>query len=263
MHRYRVWLLAAVLSLAIAVPASAWEFSMDGAFTWEFDYRSQGGASGFFGPYDQDVGSGILGTGAGFFAPINGWLGEHAGTNGGFVSGSDASWNVFYMSTNMEVKFNPAIRVRGNYYIGEWAPQTAPDFIPNIDFGSGNLVASQALNNRWSGIQRSFSPGYWNTLWLTAELPWAVLTIGKRKSTFGMGLYNNGEESRSSESFSLTVPYGPLRLAMSFYPSRRGATSNNYSPAVAGTGGTANPPTIPPANSSGYYNRDLCEASLL
>ena len=248
MNRHRVWLLAAVLSLAIAVPAGAWEFTMDGAFTWEWDYRSQGGKSGFFGPYDQDAGSGIGGTGLGFFAPINGWLGAHTASLGNeFVSGSDATWNVFYMSTNMEVRINPAVRVRGNYYIGEWAPTQAPDQIPNIDFGVGNLVASEALNNRWTGIQRSFSPGYWNTLWLTAELPWGIVTLGKRKSTFGMGMYNNGEESRSSEKVALTVPYGPLRLQMGFEAARRGSIASNYGLF----------PSAPPTNTTGYYNQDF------
>ncbi len=135
MHRYRVWLLAAVLCLAIAAPAAAWEFLMDGAFTWEYDYRSQSGSSGFFGPYDQDAGSGIGGAGAGFFAPINGWLGAHTASNGNeFVSGSDASWNVFYMSTNMELRMNPALRVRGNYYIGEWLPTDRAGFHPQHRF---------------------------------------------------------------------------------------------------------------------------------
>lgn len=250
MHRYRVWLLAAALCLAIAVPASAWEFMMDGTFTWELDYRSQGGPTGFFGQYNQDAGSGIPGAPAGFFAPINGWLGEHAGTNGGLVSGSDASWNVFYMSTNMDLRINPAVRVRGNYYIGEWAPTATADFVPNIDFGAGNLVAAQALNSRWSGIQRSFSPGYWDTLWMTAELPWGIVTLGKRKSTFGLGMYNNGEESRSSESCSLTVPYGPFRFAMSFYPSRRASTNDNYEFVTTAAG-------TPPVDTVGYFNQDF------
>ncbi|MGO9568930.1 MAG: hypothetical protein ACLP5H_15450 [Desulfomonilaceae bacterium] len=253
MHRHRVWLLVPVLCLAIAAPANAWEFLMDGAFTWEYDYRSQGGASGFFGPYDQDAGSGIPGAGAGFFAPINGWLGEHAGpVNGGFVSGSDASWQVMYMSTNMEVRMNPAVRVRGNYYIGEWSPTQAADFSPDIDNGVGNLVASQSLNNRWTGIQRSFSPGYWNTLWLSAQLPWGEVTLGKRKSTFGLGMYFNGEENRSSESLAFAVPYGPFRFVISIYPSRRGNINNNYSllgdSLASGT---------PPGNTASYYNQDF------
>jgi hypothetical protein len=243
MHRYRVWLVALALSLAIAVPANAWEFTMDGAFTWEYDYRSQGGSSGFFGTYDQDAGSGIAGTTPGFFAPINGWFADRLVN---FVSGSDACWNVFYMSTNMEVRINPAIRVRGNYYIGEWAPTASPDGTANIDFTFGNTVAPLALNSRWSGIQRSFSPGYWDTLWLTAELPWGIVTLGKRKSTFGLGMYNNGEESRSSESCSFTVPYGPLRFAISFYPAKRASASSNYPSAAA-----------PPVSTAGYYNQDF------
>jgi hypothetical protein len=246
MKRYRVWLLAAALCLAIAVPANAWEFTMDGAFTWEWDYRSQGGNSGFFGPYDQDVGSGIAGTGPGFYAPLNGWLGTMV-NNDGFVSGHDAAWNVMYMSTNMEVRINPAVRIRGNYYIGEWQQSANPNFTTNIDTGFGELVASQYLNYRYSGIQRSFSPGYWNTLWLTAETPWGIVTLGKRKSTFGLGMYFNGEESRSSESLSLIANYGPLRLGVSCYPARRAVSTSNYGTLVGGV----------PANSVSYFNQDF------
>jgi hypothetical protein len=56
---------------------------------------------------------------------------------------------------------------------------------------------------------------------MTAELPWGIVTLGKRKSVFGMGMYYNGEETRSSESLSLTAPYGPLRFGISFYPHGR------------------------------------------
>ena len=255
MKRYRVWLLAAALCLAIAVPANAWEFLMDGAYTWEWDYRSQGGNSGFFGPYDQDAGSGIGGTGLGFFAPLNGWLGSMV-NNDGFVSGHDASWNVMYMSTNMEVRLNPAVRIRGNYYIGEWQELNNNNWTTNFDMGAGELVASQYLNNRSSGIQRSFSPGYWNTLWLTAETPWGIVAMGKRKSTFGMGMYYNGEESRSSESLALVVPYGPLRLSMSFYPARRGNTGNNYTVTDNPFAAQPNAAGAPPANTAGYFNQD-------
>jgi hypothetical protein len=249
MHRHRVWLLAAVLGLSIsllAAPAGAWEFLMDGAFTWEWDYRSQGGNSGFFGPYDQDAGAGAGLPAAGFYAPLNGWFGEQANN---FVSGHDAAWNVIYMSTNMEIRLNPAVRVRGNYYIGEWQQSFSTDFTTNTDIGFGELVASQELNSKYSGIQRSFSPGYWNTLWMTAELPWGVVALGKRKSTFGMGMYYNGEESRSSESLALVVPYGPLRLSISFYPARRATATNNYS-----NGGVA---AATPVNTAGYYNQDF------
>jgi hypothetical protein len=261
MNRNRVWLLVAALCLAIAVPAGAWEFNMDGAYTWEYNYRTQGGNSGFFGPYDQDAGSGITNTVPGFYAPLNGWLGSMV-NNDGFVSGHDAAWAVMYMSTNMEVRINPAVRVRGNYYIGEWANTLAPDNAFNPDFGEGNLVASQYLTFRSTGIQRSFSPGYWNTLWMTAELPWGIVTFGKRKSTFGLGMYYNGEESRSSESLALTIPYGPLRFQMSFYPARRATStdnnavvpSNGANNPIAGVGANAGQPQT---NTAGYFNQDF------
>ena len=38
--------------------ALAFEFSMDGQFNWEYDMRGQTGSNGFFGPYDEDAGSG-------------------------------------------------------------------------------------------------------------------------------------------------------------------------------------------------------------
>ena len=230
---------------------------MDGAYTWEWDYRSQGGNSGFFGPYDQDAGSGIGGSGPGFFAPLNGWLGSMV-NNDGFVSGHDAAWQVMYMSTNMEIRMNPAVRVRGNYFIGEWQELNNNNWTTNFDMGVGELVASQYLNNRYPGIQRSFSPGYWNTLWLTAETPWGIVAMGKRKSTFGLGMYYNGEESRSSESLALVVPYGPLRFQMSFYPARRGNTGSNYT--VVDNPFAAQPnnvPGLPPANTAGYFNQDF------
>jgi hypothetical protein len=255
MKRYRVWLLAAALCLAIAVPANAWEFLMDGAYTWEWDYRSQGGSSGFFGPYDQDAGSGLAV--AGFFAPLNGWFGSMV-NNDGFVSGHDASWNVMYMSTNMEVRVNPAVRIRGNYYIGEWQELSNNNWTPNFEYGVGELVASGHLNSRSSGVQRSFSPGYWNTLWLTAETPWGIIAMGKRKSAFGLGNYYNGEESRSSESLALIAPYGPLRLQLSLYPARRGNTGSNYT--VTDNPFAAQPNNgvgAPPANTAGYFNQDF------
>ena len=183
MKRYRVWLLAAVLSLAVAFPAGAWEFMMDGAYTWEWDYRSQGGNSGFFGPYDQDAGSGIGGAVPGFFAPLNGWFGSMV-NNDGFVSGHDAAWQVMYMSTNMEVRINPAVRIRGNYYIGEWQELSNNNWTTNFEYGVGELVASGHLNSRSSGVQRSFSPGYWNTLWMTAETPLGYRGNGQEKVRF-------------------------------------------------------------------------------
>ncbi len=225
MLRNRVWLLAAILALSIpllATNAPAWEFTMDGTFTSDFDYITQGGPNGFFGPYDNDFSAKPF-----YLETANAWLGQRAGNN--LVSGSDYSRNSQYMSTNMDLKINPAVRVRGVYYIGEWSPVSVAGVnygIPNSN-GAGNLVASEYQQYRYSGVQRSMSPGYWNTLWLTAQLPWGTFTIGKRPSIWGTGLAWNGTDSRSSEQAALFANYGPLAIGMGLYLSRRGSTENN------------------------------------
>jgi opacity protein-like surface antigen len=271
MNRYKILLLTAIVGLSIPLlvaPAPAWEFSMDGAFTWEFEYRGQGGREGFFGPYDVDAGSGIAtafvasptattpyelsgairvpptgnaiiasgpvtapaGWGAsGFFAPLNFWLGGHMPLNDeglntrgtSFASGSEGSWQTIYMNTNMQIRMNQALRVRGNYYIGSWNDSGWPQSL-------GDMVAPELVTYQSPGVKRSFSPGYWRTLWLTAELPWGVIGLGKRSSTWGTGLGWNGEDNRSSESLAFLVPYGPFMFQISLYPSRRGATGTEY-----------------------------------
>ncbi len=113
---------------------------------------------------------------------------------------------------------------------------TSADETLNANYGLGYLNGSQYLNNRYPGIARSFSPGYWNTLWLTAEFPIGILAIGKRPSQFGMGLFWNGAENRTSESCSLFANYGPLRVGFGFYPARRGFTTIPYIDDTAAAG---------------------------
>lgn len=228
MYRKTLSVLAVVTGLAIVLavsPASAWEFNMQGSFGWELEFLGQNGGSGFFGPYDVDAGSGVAGTVVGQFAPYNLWHGQPSWR---MVSASDSSWQTQYMSSNMELRMNKALRVRGLYYIGEWTPSPATSPEGFQQDARGNLPASEYLNQRYPGIQQSFSPGYWNTLWLSAQLPWGEMSIGKRPSTFGMGLGWNGNFTRSSESCSLYAPYGPFRFGLSFYPSRRIFTDGSY-----------------------------------
>ena len=245
----RLLTTALVLGLSVALfvaPACAWEFEMDGTFTWLYEYRGQNGPAGFFGAYDQAQ-TAFAADNVGTFAPYNFYLGGYhltytalnpngtAAANvsayggqgsslaGGesIVSGSDASWQVNYMSTNMQIRMNKAVRVRGNYFIGSWSQ-------PNYGSSNGVMVSSGILEMDSPGVQRSFSPGYWRTLWLSAQLPWGEIAVGKRPSSWGMGLQYDGADNRSSESVALSVPYGPFRIQLSFYPSRRGYATDDY-----------------------------------
>ncbi|MFH1115102.1 MAG: hypothetical protein V1792_14420 [Pseudomonadota bacterium] len=210
---------AALCMVLMAGMAFGWEFTMEGSLSWELEAIGQNGTNGFFGKYDVDAGSGIAGAPAGTFAPLNAWLGEQGG---GLVSGSDGSWNTQYMSFDMELRMNEALRIRAQYYIGEWNPPA--------DAATGSLVASEYLNDRHPGIQQAMSPGYWNYAFLSAQLPWGTVSLGKRPSEWGTGLSWNGDESRTSESFSITAPYGPFRVALGFYPSRRASSNEYYNP---------------------------------
>ena len=221
MFRNRVWLLGAVLGLAILMltaPASAWEFKMTGAFNWEYTYMTQLGRSGFFGPYDVDANA------AGVGNSLNGWLGAQA--NDITVSGSDGAWNTQYMEVWPEIRFNPAIRVRGMYHIGQWWTGTtsSPSGTTGVldSTAEPQLVNSEYINYGYPGKWRSFSPGYWNLLWLTAQLPWGELAIGKRPSTWGCGMAWDGEDNRTSESLAIVASYGPLRIQFGLYPARGG-----------------------------------------
>lgn len=229
-------ILALGLILCLMAPAAnAWEFSMDGTFTWNYEVRGQLGSQGFFGAYDADLGAngGAVGT----YAPLNFWTGlrmtdgqvQPAANAQDLVSGSDAGYNSMYMSTNMQVRINPAVRIRGNYYIGSWDHHNwggviqvagATDPLSN-QVAAGLLVSPEYLNMHAHGVQRSFSPGYWRTLWLTAQVPWGEIAVGKRPASWGMGLTFDGANNRASESLSFFAPYGPFRIIMGLYPSRR------------------------------------------
>jgi len=236
MSRFRLWVLGVGLALMLAGPAWAWEVSFDGTFTWEYDVRGQLGSKGFFGPYNIDSGTTTLGRAA----SLNGWVGQQMGD---MVAGTDGSMNIQYMQTNMELRITPAIRVRGSYVIGEWRDTGDADAT-----GLGATVTSQYLNHHHQGTQRSFSPGYWNCLWGAAQLPWGMLTVGKRPFIFGMGLQFNGEENRANESLALAADYGPIRIQLGVYPSRRAEETNLVFQPPLGA--------FPPFTALDYYNND-------
>jgi hypothetical protein len=209
---------------------------MTGNYTWEHEYITQMGSQGFFGRFDRDA--------ANFGAySQNAWLGAEAQDI--MVSGSDGSWQTMYMQMDMDLRINTAVRIRGRYWIGAWDNYLPPTntleptavagtvTVPGVTTYPTTtairdrdvrpyLVHSEYLQYSSPGVQRSFSPGYWNTLWLTAHTPWGIVTLGKRPSVFGMGLAWNGDDNRVSETLSLFADYGPFRVGWGLYTSRQG-----------------------------------------
>jgi hypothetical protein len=208
----------------------AWEFNLQGQTTWKYQYYSQQGRLGFFGPYDideQDTG-GIFN-----FASMNAWLGSQLAQGFKFATvttGADASLSTMQADFYPEIKINEAIRVRGRYHIGAWN-----SFLPELleplrlaDLGIARLENSHYRNSTLQGVTTSFSPGYWNLFWVTARTPMGIIGFGKRPWAFGCGFMFDGAENTSTESFQIVAPYGPLRIGLFVYPWRESPLAQNW-----------------------------------
>ncbi|MGO9119162.1 MAG: hypothetical protein ACLQPD_16340 [Desulfomonilaceae bacterium] len=235
MKKLRMVLLAGLLIAALCAPAHAWEFAMTGNFQWTYEAFDQAGPNGFFGP--QGVASaGLAGLGAtsNWFYP-NFWAGARllSGTQYGMLGelNSRVIWS--RMVLNPEIRVNPAIRLRAQYWVGgfqTWngggSGGTTIDAAGTV---FGNLIGSDTdqgnsvylLQQTGNAITRPLSTGQWNMLWATAQTPWGILVFGKRPFAFGMGLTADGEHTLSSESLALIAPYGPLRIGVSIHPWRQ------------------------------------------
>lgn len=195
---------------ALGEESFAWEFNLQGNFTWKYDAYSQMGPKGFFGPYNTDAANNPLGYGGsqGSAASMNGWLGHEIGQ---ISSGSDMALATIYATFEPQIRLNEAVRIRGSYRIGSWADPLAP-------VSAGALVRSEYPDGLAPGIQRSFSPGYWNMLWLSAQTPWGIVVVGKRPGPFGCGLMYDGVDNADAQGVLLMTSYGPMRFGIGFAP---------------------------------------------
>jgi hypothetical protein len=214
----RVCLVVGLLVLLVS-HAGAWEFSLSGVYTWEFYQFSQLGANGFLGPFNQDESS-VKNTVR--LAARNGWLGHEitAPTFYNFwgdrlATGSDVAANYMYTLFYPKVKVNQALSLQGAYRIGAWNP------INISDAAYGQLSTSRYLNSQSTGLGTSFSPGYWETWYAEAHLPWGLLTLGKAPNNIGLGVIIDSLEN-TAEAVALAVPFGPVTIVGQYYPWGRG-----------------------------------------
>ena len=208
--RRRVGLTLLVLLFLPASLCRGWEFSLFTHFTWEYYQFSQLGTDGFFGPFNQDRSS-VAATVN--LAARNGWLG-HEITNFNFAfdnltSGSDAAANYLYTTLYPLFRANKALSIQGTYRIGSWAD-------PSQDTSAGLLVFSRYLNSQAQGIDRSFSPGYWNLWYATVVLPWGEVKVGKQPNTLSLGFTLDTSE-HTCEGVNVVAPFGPFSFGWQYY----------------------------------------------
>jgi hypothetical protein len=182
----RLWAFTCAFFLLLVMMAEvrAFEFNVSGVTTMAHVYYSQQGTKGFFGPNNKDS------SGAATFYTANAWLGYS-----NIVSGSDgASASV---STLLYPSFtvNRGLTLAGVYQIGN-------SFI-----------------NQYPGQASAFAVGQWMQWWLTANLPWGLVSYGKRPFSFGCGLQFDAG-SRTQEHLALVSYIGPFSIGLGAYPYR-------------------------------------------
>lgn len=185
-----------------SLSAGAWEFELAGSFNWTYEWYTQQGAKGFFGPCNVDNGTGTRA------ANLNFWNGGRFDTN--ITTSADAKWSYFNVEFQPTIKINPGIRISGKYRLGTY----------------GDPAASDYHTQDAPGTRNAFSEGQWTLFWVTAQTPLGVFGVGKRPWTFGNALQYDGEDAASTESVALTVPYGPLDMGIAFYPYRYAGRSS-------------------------------------
>ena len=203
-------LLAFIVSLSFSPSALAWEFQMEGQVNWTYQWFSQTGHQGFFGPYNIDNGSGTT------TANLNFWSGGLMDTDLG--AGADQHWINLNVKIQPTIKINEAIRIRGQYRIGLLGDPTADNDYHSYFF---------------PGVDNAISEGYWTLFWVTAQTPVGTFAVGKRRWLWGTGLQYDGMDSATTESLLLVSPFGPLDIGIGFSLYRF-------------AGGAARPPTIFP-----------------
>jgi hypothetical protein len=199
---FAIILLSLVFYCGPISSVHAWEFGLEAAFHWNWYSAWQMGHNGFFGPYDFDASTQNL-QNANFWGGADYW--------DGVFPHAHVSTNTMTMEFSPEFTINEAVKIRGAYYLGSWNGVSA------------DPAGSEYLNSSSPGTLVSFSPGYWNQLWASAETPWGIVALGKRPFVFGLGGHASGEDCATTESLALVAPYGPLRLGFSIYVARRPA----------------------------------------
>jgi hypothetical protein len=224
----RLWAIVVfcLAMAALAAPVGAWEFHMQGKWLWGYDYIEQSGRNGFFGAYDTTT---IPAAAPSFakFSSMNAWVGARDinAVQYGMVTGSNASLQWSRMELHPELRINQALRLRGVYQIGGPA-------------GPYSLYQGGGGSNSTFGAWSPMSVGQWTQWWMTAQLPWGVVVMGKRPFAWGCGAQYDSNNA-SNEGLMVIAPYGPFRLGGQIFPYRGNLWINAFPQRIG---------TAPPAN---------------
>ncbi|MGO9571931.1 MAG: hypothetical protein ACLP5H_30780 [Desulfomonilaceae bacterium] len=268
MKRLLTILLGVLLIAAVTAPALAWEFSMTGESEFRYRYFARQGQNDLFG---GPAGIGTLGVNAGTATGNIGFAGPQtspgAWNPAGFPSqmvqaqgfsakGADAQIQEERVWLYPEIRVNPAIRLRGEYWV---TGTNLRGHHPVIEDG-GTLVGSlDSIPQGYIGwfISGDSSPGnsvdptgmstgLWEKFWATVQLPWGVFAVGRRGVGFGTGWSTAHEKDLDTDGWFLATPYGPLTFLLEGFWADRGTDvfTENAAATLAGIQTAAGSPTV-------------------
>ncbi len=211
MKRFLTILLAGLLIAAITAPALAWEFSMSGEAEYRYRYFARQGQGDLFGGPTQFNFAGFADGANGFAGPVA----NEVLVQGFSASGADASISDARVWFYPEIRINPAVRLRGEYRVtgtnlrGRFpagALSSTDNWISNQGYNGWYIMGDGGFRTE-SGGQ---TIGVWEKFWGTAQTPWGVFAVGRRPYSFGLGWSGLHGRDADSESWLISVPYGPL-----------------------------------------------------
>jgi len=212
-------MLGVLLIAAVTAPALAWEFSMTGEMEWRYRYFARQGSGDLFGSTSTSLATGGL--------PDQGALGLAGPVSNtvlvqGFsAKGADAQTNETRVWLFPEIRINPAVRLRGEYWVtggnirglydGAGLNGTgiaANNWVTNLGYNGWYFNAANTPGN--ATVPNGMSVGVWEKWWATAQSPWGIIAFGRRPFAFGLGWSTLHEKDADTESIIIVAPYGPL-----------------------------------------------------
>lgn len=222
MKKFVMVLVAGLLVTALAVPALAWEYSMSGDWEYKYAYIARTGQNDLYGNAFHAQANPNLGTTIGLSGPFGGAVVPEAYS----AMGSDGSYTVQRFRIYPQIRLNPALRWRGELTMAASNQQHYWDWT-DADGASVRYLRTMAVPR----LRRS---------WVTAQLPWGILAVGRRPGNWGTGWATLHPKDIHSDSVAVVAPYGPLTLILTHYLHDTGQDIAPGNVAVPGQNATDN-----------------------
>ncbi|MDQ1238792.1 MAG: hypothetical protein QG577_977, partial [Thermodesulfobacteriota bacterium] len=226
----RTFAAALILALCIceATRVYAWEFSMKGENVIRYRYWARTGNNDIFGFMNSDVYLGVnhLVTypSPRRDNPPTPQFGVLAGEN---RFGSDMNYTDFRVTFYPRIVVNNAVSMEGSVNLTSLGLHSGGRPLGNWDTPGDVNQMAVPMSNRPAAIDvpnTMVTVQWWR---LNFQFPIFNLVLGYRPSSLGMGLWKSPCQ-RSSSSISMSVPYGPLNIAIGPYLGRTATNWDQY-----------------------------------